>query len=215
MKASDFIKRRLKEWLIRTGDLHEGDVLVEELCFLNKRNRADLVCANGRLSAFEVKSNLDTLARWPDQMQAYLRVFDEVWLCVHSKHVERALASTAAVVGIMVVDDFGGLAVIRMATLNKKLVPFHLTELLWRSELDELCQSHGIPVRRAEGIKAVRERISESISVDSIREHLLISLKSRYSDQAVYSSSSSKKSSLSTSTGNPTASRNSSIAQMC
>lgn len=215
MKGSDFIKKRLKEWLERTGDLHEGDVLVEELCFLNKRNRADLVCANGRLSAFEIKSNLDTLARWPDQMQAYLRVFDEVWLCAHSKHVERALACTHTPIGIMVADDFGGLAVIRPATRNKKLVPFHLTELLWRDELDELCQLHDIPVRRVEGIKAVRERISKSISVDSIRQHLLISLKSRYSDRAVYSSSSSEKSSPSTATGKPTAPSRSSIAQMC
>lgn len=192
MGSEERIKSRVKDWVITMGDLKEGDVLVEEMCFLNKRNRADLVCANGKLSAFEIKSQGDTLSRWPAQMQAYLLVFDEVWLCVHGKHVEKALASTDRAVGIMVTDDFDGLAVIRAATRNNKVEPYHLAELLWRSELDQLCLMHGLPVMRSEKINAARERTCKSIPIDSIREHVLCSLKARYSNRAIYSSSSSK-----------------------
>lgn len=196
MKGPELIKTRLRDWIVSTRGLRSGDVLVEEMCFLDKRNRADLVHANGVLSAFEIKSGHDTLARWPSQMEAYLGVFDEVWLCMHGKHVGRAMEATTPSVGLLVADDYGGLAIIRPAARNKKVFPYHLTGLLWRAELDALCRNQNIPVNRKEGIKAARERVSREVSLTAIREHVLCCLKLRYADRAPQMSSSSSEEGL-------------------
>jgi len=58
------IRPILKQWVAKAMSHEESDVFIEELCFIDKARRADLVHANGKLTAFEIKSHADTLARW-------------------------------------------------------------------------------------------------------------------------------------------------------
>lgn len=176
------IEANLRRWLSEHRPLDAGDVIVSELCFLDKRNRADLVHANGLLSAFEIKSAADTLVRWREQMAAYLQVFDEVWLCFHSKHAARAIEASAPRVGLLVADDLGAVAVVRTAKRNTSVSAYHLTGLLWRSELDNLSRAHGLPVHRRESIKEARQRASQLLPLDVIRTEVLRCLKSRYTE---------------------------------
>lgn len=180
MKSTDDIRFLLKNWIVRTLPHDEIDVLIDELCFIDKSRRADVVHANGKLAAFEIKSSADTLARWDGQQEAYLTCFDEVWLCCHSKHVVKALTITSASVGVIVVDDYSGLAVIRPAKLNSKINPFNLTGFLWRNELDGIAKDKRIEIRRGALIKEARQRLAGALSVDEIRPYVLAALKARY-----------------------------------
>ncbi|MGF6167076.1 hypothetical protein M2426_000649 [Pseudomonas moraviensis] len=174
------IRPILKQWVAKAMSYEESDVFIEELCFIDKARRADLVHANGKLSAFEIKSHADTLARWEGQQQAYMTCFDEVWLCCHSKHLVKALESCLPHVGVLVVDDYSGMAMIRKAKPNKLQDKFHLTGFLWRSELDALANQHGVPTKSRDLIKEVRRQLSDALPMDVIRSHVLVSLKQRY-----------------------------------
>jgi len=176
----DIIREKLRQWVEAMGHHRNGDVFIDELCIIDKTNRADLVHANGKLCGFEIKSESDTLKRWPDQRIAYKLVFDEVWICCHRKHAARVLLDETDDSGIIIVDDFGSLAVLRPAKQNRHLDGYHLSGLLWREEMDRLCRKHDLPVIRSEKIKQTRERLSTSLPLDAIRHEVLTVLKGRY-----------------------------------
>jgi hypothetical protein len=181
MHNPDHIRELLKTWVAKTMPHAEDDVFIGELCFINKARRADLVHANGQLTAFEIKSAADSLSRWAGQQDAYLSCFDQVWLCCHSKHVEKAFGLTHRSVGILVVDDLGSIAVVRRAIQNNLRDKFILTGLLWRSELDDLCREYDLQTRSVMRIKEVRLEVAEALDWELIRDRVLSRLKIRYS----------------------------------
>jgi len=180
MNAPQVIKNQLKEWLTAHRGHGQSDVFIEELCIVDKSNRADLVHANGALLGFEIKSANDTLTRWESQCAAYAQIFDEVWLCCHARHVQRAYELSAQYVGLMAVDDHGGLIVLRAAKQNKRIDVHAIAGLLWRSEIDELLNRHGLPVNRREKIGDARERCCANLSATDIKAEVLLRLKQRY-----------------------------------
>lgn len=182
MHNPEFIRELLKAWVAKSMPHAEDDVFIAELCFVNKARRADLVHANGQLTAFEIKSAADSLSRWEGQQDAYLSCFDQVWLCCHSKHIEKAFGVTHRSVGILVIDDLGTIAVVRRPTHNNLRDKFILTGLLWRAELDEICKEFQIKTKSSKRIKEVRLELAEALQWDFIRDKVLERLKIRYSE---------------------------------
>lgn len=180
MLNPDEIRPLLKQWVTKVMTHEPGDVFIEELCFIDKARRADLVHANGKLSAFEIKSHADSLMRWVGQQDAYLACFDEVWLCCHSRHLVKALDLSAANVGILVVDDYSGLAMVRKAKASTRQEKIHLTGFLWREELDRLARMYGVAIKSRDLIKTVRQAVSDALSLEDIRDFVLVVLKQRY-----------------------------------
>lgn len=182
MNSTYAIRTLLRQWVLSHRPERPGDVLLDELCFLERKNRADLVHANGILTAFEIKSGADSLVRWPNQMRAYLQVFDEVWLCFHARHIKKAMETSAPSVGLLLVDDLGGLAMIRAAKKNKEVNAFFLSSLLWRAEVDELFLDLGLTVSRREKIKEARARLAQEAPLEAIQAKVLGCLKKRYAE---------------------------------
>ena len=149
------IRLALRCWVKERFEINQNDLLIDELGFFNRDPnstvdssfRADLALANGRLVGFEIKSEKDNLKRWVSQMNAYLNVFDEVWLCVHGKHLEAALSITPKNIGIIVVDNFESLTVVRFAKKHTLNNAYDLSGLLWRDELNTLAKLHGIQIK--------------------------------------------------------------------
>lgn len=181
------IRETLRAWVSANLSNSSEDVLIDELGFVNQQLgktidstfRADLALANGRLVGFEIKSGADTLKRWPSQCQAYFNVFDEVWLCTHGRHLEKALTMTPKKAGVILVDDLGGVAMLRPAQRNQSLCSYDLSGLLWRDELDELCALHGIQNRIKETKAHIRAKVSRQVALDDIRSFVLDRLKLR------------------------------------
>ncbi|KWF56305.1 sce7726 family protein [Burkholderia pseudomultivorans] len=184
MHSPETIRQLLRSWVTRAKEHRPGDVLIDELCIVDKSCRADLVHANGRLTGFEVKSESDSLKRWPQQMDAYLRVFDEVWICCHRKHAIRALDESHSSVGVLIIDELSSIAILRPASENRRVAPYDLSGLLWREELDDLCVKQGLPVVRRERIRDVRHRIAKTVPLDVLRTQVLERLKVRYAPTA-------------------------------
>ncbi|MEE1924349.1 sce7726 family protein [Pseudomonas sp. 148P] len=187
MLSPTAIRETLKGWVTTHLSTDAGDVLIEELGFVNRQDgrsvdmtfRADLAVANGRLVAFEIKSGADSLKRWPSQCTAYFNVFDEVWLCTHGRHLEKALGVTPKGVGILVTDDLGGLVLLRNARRNGKCNAYDLSGLLWREELEVLCERHGIEVKKRETKSDIRHKVSSTVPIEAIRDYVLSRLKVR------------------------------------
>lgn len=198
MKILDFeqplnpieIRETLRGWVDRIFSLSESDILINELGFYNRDKnssidrsyRADLVLANGRLVGFEIKSEKDSLKRWEVQKVAYTNVFDEVWLCTHGKHLEKALSSTPKHIGIILVDNTKSIAIVREAKKNHGLNNvYDLTGLLWREEIDELFKIYNIPIKKRATKKEAREILANVLSLREARQFTLNKLKLRKS----------------------------------
>lgn len=191
------IRLALRCWVEERFNTSQNDILIDELGFSNKDPnsavdssfRADLALANGRLVGFEIKSEKDNLKRWTSQMTAYLNVFDEVWLCVHGKHLESALTITPKNIGIIVIDNFESLALVRMAKNQALNNAYDLSGLLWRDELDALAKLHKVSIKSRTTKNEAREILAKILGIELIRTFVLQQLKIRKSYQASSTSS--------------------------
>ncbi|CAQ83853.1 MULTISPECIES: sce7726 family protein [Photorhabdus] len=72
IKKEDSIKAALIDWLIERNELNDNAVLINELPIANFSRRVDLALANGKLHAYEIKSDSDSLARLEGQISTYI-----------------------------------------------------------------------------------------------------------------------------------------------
>lgn len=174
------IRIALENWVSTYQPHADEDVLVGEMCFLGKKRRADLVHANGKLSAYEIKSESDNLSRWPGQEEAYFKVFDHVWLCCHTRHIEKALVKSSDQTGILLIDDHSNIAVVRKPKINKHYDIEEVARLLWRSEIDSLLSKKGININPKERIAQAREKLLKNCSNPELKKETISLLKERY-----------------------------------
>ena len=80
------LRSRLKEWL--SPRMRGGGVrMFEEFGVERGAARIDLAVVARQLEAYELKSDLDTFSRMHNQIHAYNRVFDRLWLEIGRAHV--------------------------------------------------------------------------------------------------------------------------------
>ncbi|MGV2053004.1 sce7726 family protein [Agrobacterium fabrum] len=82
-----------------------SSVIASEFVLGRTGCRSDLAIWNGQFIGIEVKSARDSLSRLPEQLQAYLKFFDEVILLCDETHLVKADALCPAGVGIYVWQD--------------------------------------------------------------------------------------------------------------
>lgn len=189
--SAALLTRSLTRWVREHCVIAPNDVLVSEMCFYGRKNRADLVLANGTLTAFEIKSARDRMCRWAQQQKAYLSVFDKVWLCVHHRHLQKAHELISPNVGLMLSDDYGGIVVLREAKSNRAQKMEFYAELLWRSEIDDLLSSVGIKQNRSMRIAEARKEMIAKVPEIRIRKAVIEAIKKRYPEYQISPSSSS------------------------
>ncbi len=86
----------------------EQDVAISEIPINNYSRRVDLVVVNGKLHAFEIKTEADSLVRLQGQVSSYLRFFDKVTVVCAERHEEKVLASTPREVEVWVMVGGSG-----------------------------------------------------------------------------------------------------------
>lgn len=91
-------------------------VLVQEMRAL--RSKADIVIFNGTSTAYEIKSDRDSLARLPLQIEDYRKVFAKVVVVTDAKHLTTLEEMLSADVGILELNEKRALSTIRQAEEN-------------------------------------------------------------------------------------------------
>ncbi|WP_368814684.1 sce7726 family protein [Kocuria sp. CPCC 205297] len=133
-------EREMRETVRRevSSQVAEKSLIVDEFV-IGELGRIDIAAIGSTLVGYEIKSDLDTLARLPRQMDAFNKIFDYCTLVVTDRHLEKARK---------VIKRGWGLAVVRRSEPNtlfydqiRKASPRRgqdkvvLAELLWREEL--------------------------------------------------------------------------------
>tara|TARA_R110002167_G_scaffold29013_19_gene97041 strand:+ start:1370 stop:2215 length:846 start_codon:yes stop_codon:yes gene_type:complete len=102
------IKVALADYLFLRGDLKDDAVLINELPVAGFSRRVDFAIANGKLHAFEIKSDVDSLSRLVGQIDTYRKYFDKVTLVCSKKFTDKAIRSLPADVEVVEVTNDGG-----------------------------------------------------------------------------------------------------------
>ncbi len=160
-----------------------GTLVVEELGLQHGRARIDLAIINGKLLGFELKSDLDTLHRLPEQTLVYNSVFDKITLVATEKHRADLVLQLPEWWGITIarfIQDAVQFEEIRPAQINSTVEKMAVARLLWRSEaldvLQQLGSANGVLSKpRAE----IYKRLSEVLDTDTLRSKVRQALCSR------------------------------------
>ena len=125
---------------------HKGEsntIILDELGLIKGSTRIDIAVINGIMHGYELKSDLDTLLRLPDQMKIYNSIFDKVTLVVGKNHVFEA---------IKIVPDWWGIIMAKINETDRTMIFYNIREcsqntsknsyeivkLLWKKEAIEI-----------------------------------------------------------------------------
>lgn len=178
----DAVKRK-----VLADHLHNPEVLVvDELGLDHGSCRVDIAVVNGKLHGYELKSESDTLVRLPNQVLAYSKVLDHATLVVAENHLVAATKMIPAWWGVKVASKGQRVAIkietVRPAAKNPSPSPFHIAQLLWRTEALCLLEEVGIEKKALRTNRAgLYKLLAEFIPLNELRRLVRQQLKGRES----------------------------------
>jgi hypothetical protein len=125
--------------------------ILHELPLDRGQRRADIVCVNGHLAGFEIKSDRDSLARLPGQVASYDAVFDYNTIVLSGRLLSASMQKVPDWWGVMLFKGNAEslkLTSVRRARRNCNQDKWALTRLLWKNECGEALRIAGICITR-------------------------------------------------------------------
>lgn len=175
------IKLAVISHLEKKSALQDG-VVINELPVANWSRRADLAVANGKLQAFEIKSDFDSLRRLDGQISLFATRFDKVVLVTTSRFLSSALERLPSYVEIWEAARRGkevSLRVVRRGQVREIKNRRILASYLQKTEIASFIRSNGGEVP-ATASRDQLEDILDSLPVSKLRLFVLRRLKQRY-----------------------------------
>ena len=130
--------------LIGRHSLRTASMLSE---FRAGASKADLVILNGTATAYEIKSERDSLSRLKSQVESYMRVFAAVTVIASEEHVPDILATVPSDVGVLCLSKRYRIQTVRMAVEDANRVsPIAIFEALRVSEAKQVLLNLGVAV---------------------------------------------------------------------
>lgn len=162
----------------------EDALIRNELGVLGGTRRVDVVCINGHLDGWEIKSDVDTLRRLAGQAAAFSRVLDRATLVTTDRHLTPATRSLPPWWGVQraswTKDRRVRLTLVRAAHQSPALDPMALAQLLWREEA--LAELRRCDLARGLSKKSrwyVWERLALSVPLPELRALVRTTLRAR------------------------------------
>jgi hypothetical protein len=157
--------------------------VVPELGVAYGEARVDIAVVNGRLHGFEIKSDSDTLARLPAQVEAYSRVFDRVTLVAGSKHITALMALIPDWWGIKIATSGVRNAIhfsdLRATSQNPSIDGTSLAALLWRDEALGALTARGVKAIKSKTRAQLAVLLAETLSLKELRQVVREAIKTR------------------------------------
>ena len=132
------------------------------------RSRLDLLKINGVTTAYEIKSEFDSLEKLEKQSEDYLKLFEYNYLVVANKHLAKAKKIIPGIFGIYTLKN-KSLKRVRAAKKNQNIDPQSQLGILTTKELRSTFQSKNYEV------------ILKSYTPQQINQEVKKALKKRYS----------------------------------
>jgi hypothetical protein len=160
---------------MRDAGLAKGAALISELCIADFGRRADLVLANGKLSAFEIKSDIDDLSRLDGQIETFVKYFESVTIVCAPRHTAKVLTRVPSTVGVWEVTN-AALVEVQDAGTNEITDKAVWLSYLPVTELRGVLKQHAI---RPIGLRPDLIEQAQQISVSDLRSYVLSYFKRR------------------------------------
>jgi hypothetical protein len=177
------IRTRLLAHLERAYSGSDHTLIVEELEVGRGDARIDVAVVDTSLDGFEIKSEVDSLSRLADQLDAYAKVFERLWVVASPPHADSLPRMLPDWVGIIEVErthrcDRLGFALVRPANRNPNLDARSLARLLWRNEALEVLRTVGADVGKKSTSRdymadAIADLFEPDAVLDVVRAQLL------------------------------------------
>ena len=111
------------------------------------RSRSDVVVLNGTASAYEIKSERDSLTRLERQVDDYLKVFARVNIIAGKNHVKDVLKSVPAEVGVLTLTNNFSISAEREAVDSpERTCPLAIFEAMNVREVEIALRAEGIEI---------------------------------------------------------------------
>ena len=169
------IRKALKIELSRKHASDRELRIIEELGIRHGVTRIDIAVVNGVLHGYEIKSDLDTLERLPEQMHEYNSVFDQITLVVGKKHLYHSINIIPEWWGITIAkvntDNSVVFNCIREAQDNKERESVSIARLLWREEALQILEDRNEAVGyRSKPRSVIYEKLADVLDQDALRK---------------------------------------------
>lgn len=163
---------------------HPEARVVEEFGIGNGDVRVDLVALDDWLHGYEIKSDMDTLARLPTQARRYSQALDRVTLVVGERHHSRARRMVPEWWGVKTaVPIRPGLVRLypdREPEPNPQVDAYTVASLLWREEALELLEAmDALGGLRSTSRTFLYNRVTQVFSLEELRAFVRAKLKGR------------------------------------
>lgn len=163
--------------LLGTHSLRTASMLTE---FRAGSCKADLVILNGSSTAYEIKSERDSLTRLSNQVNQYSRVFASVNVIASEGHAEEVQAVVPAEVGVLCLSRRHQISTVREAVDRPgRVCPVTIFESLRTDEAIAILAALGLPIPEAPNTKirgVLREQFS-TLEPDIVHRQMVQTLK--------------------------------------
>lgn len=186
------IRKILYNKFLDTKEFYSDDstMVINEMNVCGGVSRVDIAVINGKLHGYEIKSEQDTLERLPMQMDSYNKIFDKMTIVTGEKYINKVEEIVPEWWGIYYVSTKKNeieLKRKRAGRINRDVDILQITQLLWKDELIELLNIHGIN----KGIKsktrfALCQIVIDNIDYEAIKLFVNLKLKARPTWRAVH-----------------------------
>jgi hypothetical protein len=161
--------------------------ILDELGLCHGACRVDIAVVNGSIHGYEIKSDSDTLDRLKAQVTAYSAVLDMATLVVGERLLPKARRKVPRWWGLLVAAEERGKTSLfqeRLPSLNPKIDPAALAQLLWRTEAVEILSELRAPSRLLRSPRAllyseIITRLNARRNIDPLRELVRDRLRTR------------------------------------
>jgi hypothetical protein len=142
------ILKTLREEIEREHSEHENYRIIEEFSVAHGSARVDVAVVNGFIHGYELKSDVDTINRLPNQVREFSAVMDEMTLVVGKHHLLEAIHRVPDWWGITVakiLPEDGRVILLRLREpkQNPNLQLQKVAALLWRDEALVILEEFG------------------------------------------------------------------------
>ena len=151
--------------------------VIPELGLWHGAARIDVAVVNGVLHGFEIKSDRDTLARLPEQREAYNSVFDQVTIVVGSRHFIEAFKMIPEWWGVQIAhvgkDGSVFFNQIRESRSNPMQDDISIARLLRRREALDLLESVGMANGfHSKSRDTIYAKVVETVELETLKSYV-------------------------------------------
>ena len=155
--------------------------ILHELPLRRGEHRADVAYVNGVLAGYEIKSDGDSLARLPGQVDGYESVFEYSTVVIAPRHLKATREVVPKRWGIMVVEvSPNGLWLrdVRQPKRNQQVDRRAVVRLLWKEECVAALRSQGIRVNHDDLVSEIWPKV-EALPIRTLCNCVRTALKAR------------------------------------